>query len=82
MQLELFQEVALARDLPEHGLKRGDVATLIDFAPSADGSEQGCVLEVFDAVGNSVAVVIVPAEHVVPLHAGEVLAVRQLAHAG
>ena len=81
MKLELFKEVALNCDLPEHGLQRGDIATLIDFAPSVDGKEQGCVLEVFDAVGSTVAVVIVPAEHVKPLHAGEVLAVRQLAHA-
>jgi hypothetical protein len=81
MELELFQEVALRRDLPERGLKRGDVATLVDFAPSADGKEQGCVLEVFDAVGNTVDVVIVPADQVEPLHAGEVLSVRQLAHA-
>lgn len=81
MALELFQEVALSGDLPEHGLKKGDVATLIDFAPSVDDSEQGCVLEVFDALGNTVAVVIVPADLVEPLHAGEVLAVRQFAHA-
>ncbi|MGH7339604.1 MAG: DUF4926 domain-containing protein [Candidatus Rokuibacteriota bacterium] len=81
MPLVPFKEVALRCDLPEHGLKRGDIATLIDFAPSADGKEQGCVLEVFDAVGSTVAVVIVPSEHVEPLHAGEVLAVRQLARA-
>lgn len=81
MPLELFKEVALSQDLPKHGLKRGDVATLIDFAPSANGEEQGCVLEVFDAVGNTVAVVIVPSDHVEPLHAGEVLAVRSLARA-
>lgn len=79
---ELFKDVALARDLPEHGSKRGDVGTLVDFAPSADGTEQGCVLEVFDAVGGPVAVVIVPTDHVEPLHSGEVLAVRRLAQAG
>lgn len=82
MKLELFKEVALARDLPEHGLKRGDVATLVDLAPSADGTERGCVLEVFDAVGGTVAVVVVPADQVEPLHSGEVLAVRRLAQAG
>ena len=81
MKLEIFKDVELDRDLPEHGLKRGDIAALIDFAPSADGKEKGCMLEVFDAVGSTVAVVIVPVEHVKPLHAGEVLAVRQLAHA-
>ncbi|MDJ0733570.1 MAG: hypothetical protein QNJ47_05690 [Nostocaceae cyanobacterium] len=33
MNFELFQRVALNRDLPEHQLKKGDVATLIDFIP-------------------------------------------------
>jgi hypothetical protein len=28
--LELYQDVALARDIPEHRLKVDDIATLID----------------------------------------------------
>jgi hypothetical protein len=81
-ELELYQEVALRRDVPEHGLKRGDVATLVDFAPSSDGKERGAVLEVFDAVGNTLAVVILPDSDVEPLHAGEILSVRALAQTG
>jgi hypothetical protein len=80
-ELELYKEVALLRDVPEHGLRAGDVATLVDFAPSKDGTERGAVLEVFDAVGNTIAVVIVPDTDVEPLHAGEVLSVRTLAKA-
>jgi hypothetical protein len=80
-ELELYKEVALLRDVPEHGLKRGDVATLVDFAPG-EGNERGAVLEVFDAVGNSIAVVILPDHEVEPLHAGEVLSVRNVARAG
>ncbi|MDJ0898744.1 MAG: tetratricopeptide repeat protein [Xenococcus sp. MO_188.B8] len=30
-KLELYQYVALSRDLPEHKLKQGDVAMLIDY---------------------------------------------------
>lgn len=30
MKVELYQEVALTRDLPEHSLKVGDVAMLVD----------------------------------------------------
>jgi hypothetical protein len=81
MKLELYKEVALKKALPKHGLKRGDVATLIDFAPSKD-KERGCVLEVFDAVGNSIAVVVVPEKDIEALHKGEVLSVRTLAKAG
>lgn len=59
MNFELYQRVALNRDLPEHQLKTGDVATLIDFVPHPSGGEDSCVLEVFNAVGETIAVVIV-----------------------
>jgi hypothetical protein len=60
MNFELYQCVALNRDLREHQLKKGDVATLIDFVPHPNNGEEGCVLEVFSATGESIAVVIVP----------------------
>lgn len=43
--------------------------------------EQGCVLEVFNAVGESIAVVVVPESDIEELRADEVLAVRPLARA-
>ncbi|TWT44165.1 hypothetical protein RAS1_05730 [Phycisphaerae bacterium RAS1] len=33
MSLDLYSRVALRRDIPEHSLRRGDVATLIEFVP-------------------------------------------------
>src|SRR4051812_28454637 len=59
MNRPLYQRVALKRDLPEHGLKKGDVATLVEYVPHSEGGEQGCVLEVFNALGESMAVVAV-----------------------
>jgi len=59
MSLPLYQRVSLKRNLPEHGLKKGDVATLIDFVPSPDDGERGCVLEVFNALGETILVAIV-----------------------
>ena len=50
MTLELYQEVTLTRELPEYGLKAGDIATLIDFVAHPSSGEEGCVLEVFNAV--------------------------------
>lgn len=82
MTLELYQQVALCKDLPAHRLKRGDVATLVDFVSHPDEGEQGCVLEVFNAVGKSIAVVVVPISAVKPLRADEILAVRPLLEAG
>ncbi|HVR95870.1 MAG TPA: DUF4926 domain-containing protein [Thermoanaerobaculia bacterium] len=81
MSLPLYQRVALKRDLSEYNLKRGDVAVLVDYVPHPEGGEQGCVLEVFNALGESIAVVAVPESDVEGLRADEVLAVRPLAKA-
>ena len=79
MKLELYQRVALRRDVPEHQFQCGDVATLIDYVPYPGGGEDGCVLEVFNAIGESIRVAVVPGSAVEPLRADEVLAVRPLA---
>ncbi len=79
--MDLFSEVALTRDLPEQRLCRGDVATVVEKLPAteASGGEEGYVLEVFNAIGETIAVVTVPVSAVRPLHAGEVLTVRPFA---
>jgi hypothetical protein len=77
-QAPLYDRVALARDLEQHGLKRGDVATIVDTVPHPDGGPAGLVLEVTNALGESLQVVVVSPDDVVPLHANEVLAVREL----
>jgi len=82
MSRPLYQRVALNLDLPEQGLKKGDVATLVDYVPGPEGGEPGCVLEVFNALGESIAIVAVRESEIEGLHAGEVLAVRPLAKAG
>ncbi len=82
MTTSLYQRVALKRDLPAHGLRRGDVATLVDLVSHPEGGEDGCVLEVFNALGESIAVVAVRESDVEGLHADEVLSVRPLAKTG
>ncbi|KAB8335608.1 DUF4926 domain-containing protein [Scytonema tolypothrichoides VB-61278] len=82
MTLELYKEVALTLDLSEYQLRAGDIATLIDFVPHPTGGEDGCLLEVFNAVGESIAVVTVPVSAVEALRADEILTVRSLAQAG
>jgi hypothetical protein len=79
--MELYQEVALTRDLPEHGLRAGDVAVLVDFVPHPNNGEEGCVLEVFNAIGESFTVIAVPISVVEVLRPDEILAVRSLAKA-
>ncbi len=78
MTIEPFSQVALARDLPRQGLRRGDVATVVESLPAteASGGQPGYVLEVFNALGETVAVVTVAVSDVEPLRASEVLSVR------
>jgi Domain of unknown function (DUF4926) len=81
MTIELYQEVALTRDLPEYGLRAGDIAILVDFVPHPSDGEEGCVLEVFNAIGESFAVIAVPISVVEVLRPDEILTVRPLAKA-
>jgi hypothetical protein len=81
MTLELYQEVALTCDLPENGLKAGDVAMLVDFVAHPRHGEDGCVLEIFNAIGESLTVVAVPISAVAALRPDEILTVRTLANA-
>ena len=82
MKLDLYQRVALRRDVADHKLRKGDVAVLVDRVPHPGGQEDGCVLEVFNAVGDSLAVIAVPESDVEPLRPDEVLSVRPLVEVG
>ena len=78
-KIALFDRVALTRDLPGDGLYRGDVATVVDQV-EAEGYERGYVLEVFNALGETIKVIDVPASAVAPLSADSILSIRSLAH--
>ncbi len=79
---KLYQRVALRRDIAEHGLRRGDVAVVVDRVPHRKGGPRGCVLEVFNALDESVAVLVVPQTDVEPLRADDRLSVRRLVSFG
>ena len=81
MKPRLYQRVALSCDFPEYDLKRGDVATIIDFVPHPGKGEPGCVLEIFNAIGESIKTVVVAESTVETLRADEIMAVRPLAAA-
>jgi hypothetical protein len=77
MTLELYNDAVLTRDIPAHGLRRGDVVRVVDSHPLADG-ESACSIEVFNAVGETIAVTSVNAADLEPLLANEVFSVRKL----
>ncbi|NJL42322.1 MAG: DUF4926 domain-containing protein [Pseudanabaena sp. SU_2_4] len=78
-KLKLYQYVALSRDIPEYNLQQGDVAMLIDYVTHPNGGEDGYILEVFNAAGDSLAVLTVPISAVEKLPTEAVLAVLSLA---
>ena len=78
MKLKLYQEVVVTRDIPAENLYQGDVATLVDYAPHPAGGEPGAVLEIFNAIGESIGVATVPASAVSPLRADQMPTVRSL----
>ncbi|OGQ49408.1 MAG: DUF4926 domain-containing protein [Deltaproteobacteria bacterium RIFCSPLOWO2_02_56_12] len=78
MRLDLFKKVALKIDIPDQGLRKGDVATIVEHLPGKNG-EDGYALEVFNAVGESIAVLTVPESAVEPLTADKIPSVRPLA---
>lgn len=80
MKFPLFSRIALTEDLPAENLRRGDVATIVEAYPGRPGQEPGYELEVFNAIGHTIAVTTVRESQVEALRSDEVLSVRQ--HAG
>ena len=68
--------MAIARNIPEENLKQGDVAVVVEYVPHPAGGEEGAILEIFNAIGESVAVVTVPISEIKSLRADQVLMVR------
>lgn len=47
MTIELYTQVALTVDFPQYGLKKGDLAYVIEHYPMPEGQEDGYSLEGF-----------------------------------
>ena len=79
-KIKLYQRVALIHDISEYNLCKGDIAVVVEYLPEtpASGGEEGYALEVSNAVGETIAVLIVPASSVKPLTENEIFQVRTL----
>lgn len=82
MSLELYQEISLNRDFQENQLKAGDVAILVNFVSYPGSGREGCILEVFSALGESLTVVTEPLSAVEALRSDEIMPVRSFANVG
>jgi hypothetical protein len=77
MKLELYQHAVIACDLPDLGLRQGDLVTVVDELRAKDGS-LGYAVEVFNAVGETLDVHMLPATALEPARTDEILCVRRL----
>jgi len=78
MTFELYTQVALLKDIPEWNLRKGDIATIVDKHPGSPLGEIGYSLEVFNAIGETIAVIALAETEIEPLRKNEVLNVRIL----
>lgn len=73
MTYDLLESVVLVRDLPEHGLKKGDLGAIVELYPP-DGLE----VEFVRASGRTEVVVTVRSQDVRKLADDDVIAVRHV----
>jgi hypothetical protein len=80
MKLKLYADAVLKRDVPKHRLKRGDIVKLVERHTAPDGS-RGYSIEVFNVLGETIAVTAVAESDLEPLREDEVFNARVLATA-
>lgn len=78
MKPELYTRVFVNRDVPDEGLKQGDVATVVEYVEHPEGGEEGAILEVFNAVGETLGIATVPVSAIEPLGPNLVPSVRTI----
>ena len=73
MSIQLLDTVVLAKDLPRHGLKQGDVGAVVEVYPG-----NGYEVEFVTASGRTQAVVTLSGSEVRPVAPTDILAVRDV----
>ncbi len=61
MPFDIYGDVILTRDVAEHGLRAGDVGTVVERHIVPGVPEEGYSVELFDMTGNTVGVATLPA---------------------
>ena len=57
----MYRDVILTRDVAEHGLRAGDVGTVVEQHIVPGVADEGYSVEFFDMTGNTVGVATLPA---------------------
>lgn len=79
MEFELFTQAALAEDLTEFQLRKGDLVTIVDHLPANAQHEEGYVVEVFDVLGKTLYVISLHPAQLQALKPNAIPAMRELA---
>ncbi len=77
MKYKLFSEVALLKDFPAYKLKKGDVATIVE-RHAQNNSDDGYSIEVFNAMGDTFAVLVVSEKDIENLTRDKILSIRPI----
>lgn len=80
--IEELEEAVLLRDVPDKGLRAGDIGVVVEVFPGRSGVVPGYILEFITLTGETVAVVDVPADAVRSVTDGDMPRVRSLPHSG
>jgi hypothetical protein len=73
MKIKLYQDIMFTRDVPEQQILAGDVTTVVDYVIHPKGGEEGAVLERFNAVSESIGILVLPISALTPCCTGQVL---------
>jgi Domain of unknown function (DUF4926) len=76
MTIELYKEIALTKDFPDYRLQKGDVGTIVEQL--SNNNQHGYAVEFFNAIGETIAVVVVDQSDVELLREDEVMHARKL----
>jgi Domain of unknown function (DUF4926) len=78
MKLPLFKQVALLRDFPEEGLRKGDIVTTVEFLEARRDLPNAYYVEAFNALGKTIAVFVVYESDIEALTDHDVLSRRTM----
>ncbi|QJW90509.1 DUF4926 domain-containing protein [Spirosoma taeanense] len=78
MKWPLYKQVALLKDFPGEGLKKGDVVTTVEFLEGRRDLPNAYFVEAFNAVGKTIAVFIVEEDALEALTEHDILSKRSL----
>lgn len=79
MNYELYSRAALNTDIENTIFKKGDIGIIVEIINSMKCiNEKGYCLEIFDALGNTIDVIVVGETQLQPLSENNILHIREL----